>query len=199
MQNHINFEFANEEQKTSRIESPKKFIRNRKNSENLGKFLKYKLINAKILFEKIQKYFEQKQEIKNQELVENLYIIINSLFIEDNSQQFVEFTLLKINDICVIKGKLKKVIGKYTVINEEQQSQMMDYIGQQIWKCSQSIVELIKMIVQKKTNSQFNDNENEVIKCLSKQQYFLEDKQKEILGYLLMKSLTGQNCLNIKV
>ncbi|CAD8195219.1 unnamed protein product [Paramecium octaurelia] len=220
--NRISVESAKEEQKVSQIISSiqeteqvkQKLPRvNFSDVENIGKILKYQLLSQKIPIEDIHTFFDQKQEITISELVDTLSaypfniqdskqaLLLARYLIEDNSQQFVDYRPSQVNDICVIKSVLKNVIGKYTLMNEEQQQQIMQTIAQQVWKFRQMIVEQIKIVLQKKTNSQFCEfcDENDFKGALQSSNIILDEKQKEFLGQYIFKEFNGNKLFDYKV
>ncbi|CAD8066352.1 unnamed protein product [Paramecium primaurelia] len=219
--NRISVESAKEEQKPSQIinsiqeteQIKQKLPRvNFCDVENIGKFLKYQLLQEKIPIEDIHSFFNQKQEITIIELVDILQaypfniqdnkqaLLLARYLIEDNSQQFVDYKPQQQNDVCIIKSVLKNVIGKYILMSEEQQQNIMLSIAQQVWKFRQLIVEQIKMNLQKKTNSQFCEfcDENDFKSALQSSNIVLDDKQKEFLGQFIFKEFNGNKLFDYK-
>ncbi|CAD8180830.1 unnamed protein product [Paramecium pentaurelia] len=223
MPNCTGVDSAGEEQQTSKVQSSRhlqdiEYVKqklpkvNFQDVENIGKSLKYQLMAEKITIEDINKFFDQKQEITIEELVDKLQVypfniqdnkqalLLARYLIEDNSQQFVDFTPFQINNICIIKSVLKNVIGKYTLMNEEKYQQIIQSIAQQIWKFRQLIVEQIKIILQKKTNTQISEfcDENEFKVALQISNIQFDDKQKECLGQFIYKEYNGNKLFNYK-
>ncbi|CAD8191037.1 unnamed protein product [Paramecium pentaurelia] len=219
--NRISIESAKEEQKPQQIinsiqeteQIKQKLPRvNFCDVENIGKFLKYQLLQEKIPIEDIHSFFNQKQEITIIELVDILSaypfniqdnkqaLLLARYLIEDNSQQFVDYRPQQLNDVCIIKSVLKNVIGKYIIMSEEQQQNIMLSIAQQVWKFRQLIVEQIKMNLQKKTNSQFCEfcDENDFKSALQSSNIVLDDKQKEFLGQFIFKEFNGNKLFDYK-
>ncbi|CAK59118.1 unnamed protein product (macronuclear) [Paramecium tetraurelia] len=212
-----------EEQKTSQVQSQRhlqeiefaiqKLPRvNFQDVENIGKSLKYQLMAEKIAMEDLNTFFDQKQEITIEELVGILQaypfniqddkqaLLLARYLIEDNSQQFVDFTPFQVNNICIIKSVLKNVIGKYTLINEEQYQQIINSIAQQIWKFRQLIVEQIKGILFKRANTQNCElcYESEFKAALQVSNVQLDERQKESLGQFIFKEFNGNKLFDYK-
>ncbi|CAD8097002.1 unnamed protein product [Paramecium sonneborni] len=181
--------------------------------EEIGKKLKYQLMSQLIPFESINRFFESKQEMSILELVEVLQaspfciqqqkqaLLLARYLIEDNTQPYVEFTPLQTGDNCVIKSVFKNIVGKYQLFDIEQQNQIMFIISQQIWKFRQSIVEQIKIMSQKKTNSQYSElcNEMEFKNAIQGSNILLDDRQKEFLGFFIYKQFDGSKLFDYKI
>ncbi|CAD8114687.1 unnamed protein product [Paramecium sonneborni] len=180
--------------------------------EEIGRKLKYQLMSQSVAFEQINQFFESRQETSIQELVEILQaapfciqqykqaLLLARYLIEDNTQPYVEFTPLQTNDNCIIKSVLKNVVGKYQLFEIQQQNQIMQIISQQIWKFRQSIVEQIKMLIQKKTNisSELCD-EMEFKNAVQGSNILLDERQKEFLGFFIYKEFDGQKLFDYKI
>jgi hypothetical protein len=44
--------------------------------------------------------------------------------VEDNSEEYVLYDENQVNDVCIIKSVLKKLIGKYSLFTETEENQI---------------------------------------------------------------------------
>ncbi|CAD8147620.1 unnamed protein product [Paramecium pentaurelia] len=224
MQNRLSVDSVRDEQKSPKVQSlqiipdievtKQKLPRvNHIDVEEIGKQLKYQLMTQHVAFEQINQFFEWKSEISIIELVDILQgapfcmqqqkqaLLLARYLIEDNTQPYVEFTPLQTNDNCVIKSVLKNIIGKYQLFDNEQQNHIMQNISQQIWKFRQSIVEQIKMITSKRSNSQYNElcDEIEFKNAIQGSNILLDERQKEFLGFFIFREFDGSKQFDYKM
>ncbi|CAD8148051.1 unnamed protein product [Paramecium octaurelia] len=121
------------------------------------------LVKHKVQYQDIEKYFNDSEELSIHQVKNILHKppfeihdhqqikLLSRYLVEDNSQDYLIYDQDRTNQTSIIKSVMKKIVGKYEILQNEEEKSILQSIQQ---KLNPSLIETIQMMLTKKKNLQ---------------------------------------------
>ncbi|CAD8069493.1 unnamed protein product [Paramecium sonneborni] len=121
------------------------------------------LVRHRIQYEDVEKYFNEQEELSIHQVKNILHKppfeihdhqqikLLSRYLVEDNSEDFLIYDQDRTNQTSIIKSVMKKIVGKYEILSNEEEQSIQQSIQQ---KLNPSLIETIQMMITKKKNLQ---------------------------------------------
>ncbi|CAD8151382.1 unnamed protein product [Paramecium pentaurelia] len=121
------------------------------------------LVKHKVEYQDIEKYFNDSEELSIHQVKNILHKspfeihdhqqikLLSRYLVEDNSEDYLIYDQDRTNQTTIIKSVMKKIVGKYEILDNEEEQSILQSIQQ---KLNPSLIETIQMMLTKKKNLQ---------------------------------------------
>ncbi|CAD8051783.1 unnamed protein product [Paramecium primaurelia] len=125
--------------------------------------VKLNLVKHKVEYQDIEKYFNDSEELSIHQVKNILHKppfeihdhqqikLLSRYLVEDNSEDYLIYDQDRTNQTTIIKSVMKKIVGKYEILENEEEQSILQSIQQ---KLNPSLIETIQMMLTKKKNLQ---------------------------------------------